>query len=420
MRPRWRREFTRYLVFGLILLAAIAVGVTIVLLRGEEAPPAPPPEHQPLELSDREIYLSPKEAARSRVAVSEVRRIAIVAQVRLIGEVDYDETTVMRITAWVPGRIEELFVDYTGQTVVKGEPMLELYSPELIAAQEELISAVETLEKLQDSPSQIVKRSMAATVQGAREKLRLWGLSREQVSEIEQQKEPEEFLTILSPMAGTVVEKNAFEGMYVDEGTLLYAIADLSMVWIHLEGYESDFAWLQVGQRVRFTVQAIPGRVFQGVVTFIDPFLNPETRTAEVRVEAPNPDMLLKPGMFANATIESPVGSVGELEEIMGYSCVDDDPNEPPLVIPTSAPLITGKRAVVYVADPDREGVYEGREIVLGPRIGDYYVVCEGLAEGEVVVTNGNFRIDSEIQIRAKKSMMNPEGSKGIPDYLRQ
>ncbi|MGE3556341.1 MAG: efflux RND transporter periplasmic adaptor subunit [Candidatus Obscuribacterales bacterium] len=369
----------------------------------------------PKELGEREVYLSPEARKLAKVEVTRVTRAPVSAEIRLIAEVDYDETRVAHITAWVPGRIEKLYVDYTGRSVEVGEPMLDLYSPELISAQEELISALKTRDKLKAGVSEVISGAITTTVNSAREKLRLWGLTTDQIDEIEKSGVPSDFLTIHSPIGGIVVEKMAFEGMYVDEGTRLYTVADLSVVWIHLEAYESDLAWLRVGQRVTFTVGALPGQKFMGIITFIDPIIDPKTRTVEVRVETPNRDLLLKPGMFANASIKALLVGAGQIKKLTGYACSPGGNSQRPLAIPASAPLITGRRAVVYVADPEREGVYEGREITLGPRFGDYYVVCDGLQEGEWVVTNGNFKIDSEIQIRAKPSMMNPEGGQQPP-----
>jgi len=174
-------------------------------------------------------------------------------------------------------------------------------------------------------------------------------------------------------------------------------------VWIKLDAYESDLIWVRNGQRVEFDTEAYPGEIFTGKVVFVDPFLDPKTRTAKVRVNVPNPEGKLKPEMFVRAEVLAVIKR--ESDVIKGLKST-----QPPLVIPTTAPLLTGKRAIVYVEVPDKKGTYEGREVLLGPRAGDYYTVREGLSEGELVVVNGNFKIDSAIQILAKSSMMNPEG----------
>ncbi|HLA41595.1 MAG TPA: efflux RND transporter periplasmic adaptor subunit, partial [Candidatus Glassbacteria bacterium] len=182
-----------------------------------------------------------------------------------------------------------------------------------------------------------------------------------------------------------------------------YTVADLSRLWLQLEAYESDLPWLAVGQAVKFTTESYPGESFSGTVRFIDPVVDPAKRTVRVRVEVPNANSRLKPDMFARSTVDaSPAGI---------------DKSKAPLVIPASAPLITGKRAVVYVEVAGKENVYEGREVVLGPRTGDYYIVRDGLAEGEMVVVNGNFKIDSALQILAKPSMMSPAGGAPAPGH---
>jgi Cu(I)/Ag(I) efflux system membrane fusion protein len=248
-------------------------------------------------------------------------------------------------------------------------------------------------------------------------------------------------------MSGIVIHKNGVEGMYVKTGTKIYTIADLSHVWVKLDAYESDLVWIRYGQEVEFETKAYPGESFKGQITFIDPILNPKTRTVKVRVNVPNPDGKLKPDMFVSARVFPKVAAGGRVmdpalegkwicpmhpeivkdtkdrcdicgmplvtAESLGYVTADAAQKEAPLVIPATAPLITGKRAVVYVTVPGKEGTYEGREIILGPRAGNYYLVKEGLQEGEQVVVNGNFKIDSAIQILAKPSMMSPE--EGVP-----
>jgi Cu(I)/Ag(I) efflux system membrane fusion protein len=229
----------------------------------------------------------------------------------------------------------------------------------------------------------------------------------------------------------------------VDTGTRLYTVADLSRVWVRLDAYESDLAWVKYAQPVTFTTQAYPGEEFAGTVSFVDPLLDEMTRTVKVRVNVANDDGRLRPGMFVRATVRAKLADGGKLAEpdlagkwispmhpevvkdgpgecdVCGMPLVKaetlgyvsgDDAVQAPLVIPSSAPLVTGRRAVVYVALPDEDGAYEGREVSLGPRAGDYYVVRGGLSEGELVVAEGAFKIDSAIQIRAGKSMMSPEG----------
>lgn len=338
-------------------------------------------------------WLTVSEAAAKlmEIATSPVERRVVEVEVPMVGKVTYDETRVSRIAAWVPGRIERLFVDYTGYVVKQGDPMAELYSPELLAAQEELIQARGAVQRAEGGGGAVDRPQ--ATLDAVRERLSLWGLSEGQIREIEERGTAEPRMAVLAPSGGTVVEKSVTEGMYVDTGMEIFTIADLSRVWIALEAYESDLAWLRTGQHAVFTVEGHPGETFEGAVSFVEPTVDPVTRTVEVRLEAPNGGGRLKPGMFVRATVHARDGGAARL------------------VVPATAPLLTGSRAVVYVEVPGAElPTYEGRDVVLGPRGGDYYVVLSGLREGERVVTEGNFKIDSALQIRAKPSMMSPEG----------
>jgi len=395
---------------------------------------------------ERELVVSEAAAKLMDIQTAPVERKFVTAEVRMVGKIDFDETRVKYITAWVPGRIDRLYVDYTGIPVSKGDHMVYLYSPELLSAQAELLQAAKAAENIKEGGSELINRSILATLEAAREKLRLLGLTQEQIAEIERSGEPVDHLTIYSPIGGVVIHKNATEGMYVEIGMKIYTIADLSRLWVKLDAYESDMMWIRYGQEVEFETEAYPGEVFAGTISFIDPVLNAKTRTVKLRVDVENPDGKLKPEMFVRAVVRAKVAQGGRVmdeamagkwicpmhpdvvkdgagscdicgmdlvtTESLGYVKVDA-PKEAPLIIPASAPLITGKRAVVYVQLRDKEKpTYEGREVVLGPRAGDYYIVKSGLDEGEIVVTKGNFKIDSALQIRAKPSMMNPKPEK--------
>ncbi len=354
------------------------------------------------DLGPRTLVLSEAGAALAEIRTTPVERRSMEVRTRLTGKVDYDETRVRAITSRVAGRIDTLFVDYTGTKVAAGDRLASLYSPALYAGQVELLNALEAERSLRESTDPRMRRTAIATVKSARERLRLWGLTTAQIAEIENGDGARHHLAITSPLNGVVVHKNAVEGLYVETGTRLYTVADLTKVWVTLDAYESDLAWLAEGQSVGFTVEALPGRDFEGVVIFMDPVLDPGTRTVKVRLDVDNADGLLRPGFFVNA------------ETVSQTRDTDDDP----LVIPDTAPLITGERAVVYVRLAGHEKpTFEGREITLGPRAGDHYVVRDGLEEGELVVTRGNFKIDSALQIQAKPSMMNPKGGGPTPGH---
>ncbi len=392
--------------------------------------------------SPREIKLSPAAVKLAEIQVAPVERKFVYREIRMVGKVEYDETRLGYITAWLPGRIDRLYVDYTGISVRKGDHLVDIYSPDLLTAQEELIQALTAVNELKNSKLSTIRETAIRTVEASREKLRLLGMTPDQIKEFEERGKPADHVTIYSPMEGIVIHKNAVEGIYVNTGSRIYTIADLSHVWVMIDVYESDLEWIRYGQEVEFYTEAYPGEVFKGKIAFIDPVLNDKTRTVKVRVNVSNTEDKLKPNMFVRALVHSRVAAGGKVMdpsltgkfmcpmhpeivkdiqdscdlcgmdlvkvESLGYANPDTD--EPPLVIPASAPLITGKRAVVYVSMPGREGSYEGREVVLGPRAGDYYLIKKGLDEGELVVVNGNFKIDSAVQILAKPSMMNPEG----------
>jgi len=380
-----------------------------------------------------------------KVKTSPVERRFVTAEIRMVGKIDYDETKLGYITAWVPGRLDRLYVDYTGVSVSKGDHLVYLYSPEILTAQEELRrAAVATANMRQDAPD-VLKQTAKTTLEAARSKLRRWGLTDEQIAEAEKKGTVSDHITIYAPMGGTVIERMGQEGMYVETGTKIYTIADLNEVWVKLDAYESDLPWVHYGQTVEFTTDAFPGETFTGIVAFIDPILNEMTRTVKVRVNVPNRDGRLKPEMFVRAVVRAQIATGGRVmdpglagkwispmhpeivkdgpgtcdicgmalvpAEKLGYVPAKAGPDDMPLVIPASAALLTGKRAVVYVEVPNTEKpTYEGREVMLGARAGDYYIVRAGLAEGELVVTNGNFKIDSALQIHAKPSMMTPDG----------
>lgn len=336
------------------------------------------------ETGAREIELSAAARKLAEVETAPVERRSVAVEIRLAGKVQMDETRVATITPRVAGRIDRLYANFTGMAVKPGDPLADLYSPELVSAQQELLQAAKL-------PGGAAGALLAAT----RERLRLWGLTADQIAGIEREGQVHDHVTFTSPIGGVVVEKDAREGQYVETGMRLFTVADLSRVWVLLDAYESDLALLRNGQEVEFEAEAYPGEAFQGTVAFIDPLVDPATRTVRVRVDVPNADGRLKPEMFARAVVQAAAAAEGA---------------KAPLVIPASAPLVTGKRAVVYVAVPQKEGTYEGREVVLGPRAGDFYVVRAGLEEGEQVVVNGAFKIDSSLQIQGKPSMMAPEG----------
>ncbi len=404
-------------------------GMALVPLAMEDSHESHGPQ---LELSNATLKLA-------EIETSQVQRRYPHKAIRLFGEVAFDETLVSDIAAYFAGRVEKLYVNYTGIAVLKGDHLADIYSPDLMTAQQELQQAVRSAGQF---------RSSQATLDAAREKLRLWGLNADQIRQLEKQQKPVERFTLYSPQSGIVVEKGVKEGQYLKTGERLFQVASTQHLWVLLEAYESQLPWLRYGQDVTFTIDANPGREWHGRVSFIDPVVNPKTRTAAVRLNVSNDHNLLKPGMFVRAVLRASIAGQGdvlpnELEhkmicpmhpeiikdhagtcDICGMSLVPAESlgyfqtrkQEAPLVIPVTAPLITGTRAIVYVqvADADKP-TFEGREIELGPRADDVYIVVNGLREGEAVVTKGAFKIDSAMQINAESSMMNPAAEAADP-----
>jgi Cu(I)/Ag(I) efflux system membrane fusion protein len=304
--------------------------------------------------------------------------------IELSGKVKPDERNIAELTARFGGRIEKLYVNFTGQNVAKGEKLATIYSPAMVTAQRELIEARKG------------ERSNPDLYKAARNKLKLWDLTDSQINAIGEAGEAGDYFDILSPIAGTVTRRNVSLGDYVKEGGALFQVIDLSTVWAMFDAYESDLPWIRTGDQVVFTTRSLPGKNFRGRVGFIDPVVDPGTRIAQVRVEVQNPGQSLKPETFVNGTVTSRIAG-----------------NKKDLMIPKTASLWTGKRAVVYVKVPDRvQPTFRYREIVLGPSAGEFYVVDSGLSEGEEIAVNGVFKIDAASQLAGKPSMMNPVGQK--------
>ena len=347
------------------------------------------------DLGDRQLAMSESAIKLAEIETRPAERRPAEAVLRTVGSVAFDETRMSEITAWVPGRIDKLLVNFTGATVRRGDPLAEIYSPILVSAQEELVQAKRAFDAAPDGDGPAL-----STLNAAREKLRQYGLTPAQISAVEKDGTISRQIVTYAPSSGVVVDLAVKEGQYVKTGSTLMKIADLSKVWVTLRAFQSDLPLIESGQEVRFTTTALPGESFPGKVVFVDPVLDPKTMTAGVRAVASNEEGSLRPNMFVSGEILVPIKEDGG----------------DPLVIPSTAPMLTGKRSVVYVRLPgSSEPVFEGRDVVLGPKAGDSYVVLSGLEEGELVVVNGAFKIDSELQSRAQGSMMNPEGGAPAP-----
>jgi Cu(I)/Ag(I) efflux system membrane fusion protein len=331
-----------------------------------------------------EIVLTESAAKLADVQTLSVSKGIPQKTVHLQGKVQADERNIAELTARFGGRIEKLFVNFTGQNVQKGEKLATIYSPDLITAQRELLEAIS------------FKESRPSFYRAARAKLKLWDLTDDQIAAIEEEGEPQHYFEVLSPISGTVMMRHVALGDYVKEGSALFQVTDLKRVWVMFDAYESDIPWIKTGDQLEIIIPSIPGKEFKGRVAHIDPYIHPETRVAKVRIELANSGLKLKPEMFANGVLQSNIAESADH-----------------LLIPKSSILWTGKRAVVYVKVPEREAPsFLYREITLGPEAGNFYVVAEGLTEGEVIAVNGVFKIDAAAQLEGKPSMMNPGGGK--------
>jgi Cu(I)/Ag(I) efflux system membrane fusion protein len=323
------------------------------------------------------LEMTPEAVALSNVQTVRVKSGAGTGKLSLTGKIQANEQRVKSLTANYAGRVDQLFVNFTGQEVRRGEKLATLYSPELVNAQKELLETAK------------IKDRQPALYQAAREKLRLWKISEEQIARIESSGEVQSQFDVYADVAGVVTARNVSVGDFVSRGSVLFEIVDLSTVWVILDAYESDLGAIKRGDDLSFSVSAYPGRTFNAKVTYIDPVLNPDTRTVGVRAEATNRNFELKPEMFVSANIST--GQAGQSG----------------LMIPKTAILWTGPRSVVYVQVGDKEApAFEMREVELGSRVGEDYLVLSGVEEGEQVVSNGVFAIDAAAQLSGNYSMM--------------
>lgn len=328
------------------------------------------------------IHMTKEAAQLANVITTVVSKQNPVKDIRLYGKVQADERLLQSQVSYLPGRIEKLFVNFTGEVVRKGQTLALLYSPELVTAQQELLETVTT------------KSSQPVLYEAAKDKLRQWKLSESQIAAIESSGKVKTDFEVFANTSGIVSARRVNNGDYVSPGSVLFEVADLSHIWIMFDAYESDLPYLSQGQKVTFTIQALPGTNYSGNIKFIDPVLDPVTRVARVRVEISNQGGKLKPEMFATGNVNA------NLTKYKGK-----------LVIPRSAVLWTGKRSVVYVKQAGSdEPIFKIRQIELGPMLGNSYVVEDGLMDGEEIVTQGAFSVDASAQLEGKPSMMNPQG----------
>lgn len=346
-------------------------GMTLVPVEEEEH------EEMAGEMPEGTVRINPEKQQLIGVTFGTVEYRNLDKKIRTAARVVYDETRLKDINVKFSGWIEKLNADYTGQSVKQGQPLFSIYSPDLVSAQEEYILALRAGEVFGEKEGPSLNQS--ALVEAAKRKLLLWDITEEQIKELERTRKPFKTLVVHAPFTGIVFEKNAVLGKFVMPGETLYRIADVSTVWVLADIYEYELPLISIGQQVGVELAYFRGENFAGKITFIWPYLDPETRTVRVRIELPNRDFRLKPDMYATATLEIGIGRR--------------------LTVPDDAVLDSGERTIVFV---DRgEGYFEPREVRLGLKADEHYEVLEGVHEGEKVVTSANFLIDSESRLKS-------------------
>ena len=324
------------------------------------------------------IQLDQKEQANIGVETVEVRRRNLQRALLAVAKLDEPETQLAAISARIGGRIDKLYLDFTGQQVRRGQTIASLYSPEVFSAAEEYRLSLENRKRLGTGAEPLAVSGAEDLVTASRRRLELWGLTTQQLDEIASSAKPQIELPIYSTVSGIVTERKVTQGQYVNAGEVLFTVTDLSTIWVKADVYQPDLPSVHTGQSVEITSDSLPGTTLHGRVGFLDTSINPQTRTGSARIQVPNPSMRLRPGMFVQAKFAAPAG-------------------RDVLAIPRSAVLDTGMRKIVYVAKSN--GEFEGRQVQLGIPGNDYYPVLSGLKEGERIVSQGNFLIDSQTRI---------------------
>jgi Cu(I)/Ag(I) efflux system membrane fusion protein len=330
------------------------------------------------EVAPGTVQISSERQQLIGVKIGTVEMRSLQKVIRTVGRVDYDEKRIVTVSLKIGGWIEDLYVDFTGKFVRKGEPLLTIYSPELVSTQEEYLLALRAKKSLIKSPFPEVAGSGESLAESARRRLKLWDITDEEIKRLEESGQAKKTVTIYAPFTGFVLEKSAYKGMNVMPGMALYKLADLSVVWLYADIYEYELPYIRLGQQASIQLSYIPGETFTGKAIYIYPSLNPETRTAKVRFEIPNSHERLKPEMYANVEVKVRLGQK--------------------LAVPEGAIIDTGIRQMAII--DKGSGYFEPREVKVGAKVDNYYEVISGLKAGERVVTSANFLIDSESRLK--------------------
>jgi membrane fusion protein, copper/silver efflux system len=382
---------------ALISLFVIAVGVAFYLYVQNKPKPVPSPSSVDLtptanettnQMPETAFKISPEKQQLIGVQYGTVENESLSKSLRAVGRAAFDETKIVRINPKIEGWIEDVFVDFTGKLVKKGQPLLTIYSPDLVQTQEEYLLALKSRRQLSESPFGEAVNFSESLVQSAKRRLELWDVTEAQIQELEKRGTPSRTMTLYAPESGFVMTRNAFPKQRVMPETELYQLADLSNIWIVADIYEFEAADIRLGQSATVTLSSYPGRTFSGKITYIYPQVDNTTRTLKVRVELANKDFLLKPDMYADVTLN------------IGYG------NR--LVVPQEAVMDSGSEQLVYVSLGD--GYFEPRKVQVGAKVDNKYVVISGLKAGERVVTSGNFLVDSESKLQSAAGGMGMPG----------
>jgi membrane fusion protein, copper/silver efflux system len=339
------------------------------------------------------IHIDPATVQNIGVKTEPVARRKLTKIIRTSGIVEFDETKLYNINTKFMGWVEKLHIDYTGKIVKKGDPLLDIYSPDLVSTQEEYLQALRYRERMQKSELDVARREADELVQSSRRRLEYWDITDKEIVSLEKRGTPMRALTIYSPATGIVTDKMVVDGQQVMAGMTLYKIADLSTVWVTADIYQFELDWIRIGQQADLEISYLPGKPIQGTVTYIYPYLDTASRTTKVRIEVRNtPDFALKPGMFATVKIASLIS-------------IDD------IAVPEQAVLRSGERDVVIVSLGS--GYFDPRDVKLGATADGYIQILGGVREGENIVTSAQFLIDSESNLKAAIAQMVPPEKKG-------
>jgi membrane fusion protein, copper/silver efflux system len=378
----------RWLIIGIVVGVILAASIFVIQEHRRRLQPAAAAQSAALDSSDLTTAEPAEAGAYSQlteteqkaigVETAEVKRQTIRKEIMAPGRVAEPETGIGAISARVAGRIDKLLINVTGETVRRGQPIAMIYSPEVFTAAEEYRLALDNRQRLSASKEPQAISEAEELVRASRRRLELWGVSAEQIEEIASSAEKAVQITAYSPVSGVITKRNVAEGQYVKEGDVLFEVADLSAVWVQADIFESDIPLIRNGQKVKITAPTLPGGVIQGTVNFLQPSVDPQNRTMTARIQVPNAEMRLRPGMFVQVSVETPLAT-----DIVA--------------VPRSAVLDTGKEKVVYIAKEN--GVFEKRSIEASMAGDDYYAATRGVQDGERVVTHGNFLIDSQTRL---------------------